>query len=172
MGLTIRSATQEDADAIAGVHVRAWQWAYRGLMPDALLDGLSVAERAPRWHEQLRGDAKQAWVAEEGGRVIGFVSFGATDDFALAPETGEIFALYVEQAVLGRGIGRALFARAVDELRARGHEDAVLWVLDSNLRGRRFYERAGFTADGSSKQSTRAGHTRTEVRYRLRLSGR
>src|SRR4051794_16454973 len=108
MTVTIRSATGEDADAIAGVHVRGWQRGYRGLMPAALLDGLLVAERAPRWREQLGGDAKQAWVAEEGGRVIGFVSFGATDDFALAPETGEIFALYLEEAVIGRGIGRGL----------------------------------------------------------------
>jgi hypothetical protein len=32
----------DDADAIAPVHVRSWQAAYRGFMPDEVLDGLDV----------------------------------------------------------------------------------------------------------------------------------
>ena len=35
-------ATPEDALEVAGVHVRAWQSAYRGLLPDEHLDGLRV----------------------------------------------------------------------------------------------------------------------------------
>jgi len=41
----IRPATPEDARAIAEVHVASWRYAYRGLLPDDVLDRLSVEER-------------------------------------------------------------------------------------------------------------------------------
>ena len=44
--LTIREAAASDARDIAGIHVRGWQWAYRRLLPDAFLAGLSVDLRA------------------------------------------------------------------------------------------------------------------------------
>jgi hypothetical protein len=42
----VRPATPDDADAIASVHVRSWQAAYRGIVPDAMLDALSI-QRGP-----------------------------------------------------------------------------------------------------------------------------
>jgi hypothetical protein len=60
-------------------------------------------------------------------------------------------------------------AAAAGELAAAGFASATLWVLDSNARARRFYELAGWTADGSSKQADVAGATVTEVRYRRAL---
>jgi RimJ/RimL family protein N-acetyltransferase len=42
-------------------------------------------------------------------------------------------------------------------------------VLESNARARRFYDRAGWTADGSAKQEEIAGSPVTEVRYRRPL---
>src|ERR1700761_8473589 len=35
----IRDATVADAAAIAGIHIRAWQAAYRGMLADEILDG-------------------------------------------------------------------------------------------------------------------------------------
>src|SRR5690606_41064361 len=62
---------------------------------------------------------------------------------------GEVTAIYLRQAHWGRGIGRRLFAAVVDRLREAGFEEAILWVLDTNARARRFYEAAGWEADGS-----------------------
>ncbi len=47
--LTVRAASSSDARAIAAVHVRAGQVAYRGLLPDELLDRLSVEDREGSW---------------------------------------------------------------------------------------------------------------------------
>ena len=49
----LRRATVDDAPAIAGVHVRTWQAAYRGLMPQALLDSLTFERRRGWWKGQL-----------------------------------------------------------------------------------------------------------------------
>ncbi|HEU5369692.1 MAG TPA: GNAT family N-acetyltransferase, partial [Ktedonobacterales bacterium] len=85
------------------------------------------------------------------------------------PLTGEVRAIYLAQAAAGKGIGRALFAHAVADLRARGYQRATLWVLESNARARRFYEVAGWRPDGARKTEERPGALLREVRYAIAL---
>ncbi len=49
MRMLLRPAEPADAMAVARVHVRSWQAAYRGLLPDAYLDGLRPEDRAARY---------------------------------------------------------------------------------------------------------------------------
>jgi len=69
----------------------------------------------------------------------------------------------------GKGLGRALLEAATTKLRDLGYADAVLWVLDGNTRARRFYEAAGWYADGTAKREDVGGVVVTEVRYRREL---
>lgn len=157
----VRLALPTDADAIASIHVRAWQAAFRGLVPDSLLDHLAVEHRALAWRGLLLRAEATTWVVERGGRVLGFASAAAVGDPALGG-AGELKALYVEPAELGTGLGHALLERALDGLRAAGHRSAVLWVLPGNERAIAFYERAGFERDGR-EQEIRAEHARLPV---------
>jgi len=172
MSVTIRAATQDDARAIAEIHVAGWRHAYRGQMPDALLASLSVDERAAKWRGWIGAPddpAQRTAVAVlEDGRVTGFVNCGPARAMEPAAGTAEIYAIYVDPARIGSGVGRALFEWAVGDLRVRGFVDVVLWVLDTNERARRFYEAAGMTADGGTKRATFGGVELTEVRYRWR----
>lgn len=78
-------------------------------------------------------------------------------------------ALYLAPESVGQGIGRALFAHAVEDLRQRGYTEAILWVLRNNQRARTFYEAAGWTPDGVSKTEERPGALLDEVRYHKSL---
>jgi hypothetical protein len=51
--MSIRSAVPQDATRIAEVHVASWRVAYRGLMPDNLLQQLDAESRANVWRELL-----------------------------------------------------------------------------------------------------------------------
>ena len=44
--MLLRPAEPQDAMGVARVHVRSWQAGYRGLLPDAYLDGLRAEDRA------------------------------------------------------------------------------------------------------------------------------
>jgi GNAT superfamily N-acetyltransferase len=149
-----RDATVADARAIAEVHVAAWRWVYRGLMPDTLLDALSIDEREAMWREGLSDPKPEpGWgclVAEEDGVVVGFVGFGPPDEPAEPAGAGEVFAIYLDPEIVGTGVGRELFAVACGRLREAGYEQAFLWVLATNERARRFYERAGWVWDGTT----------------------
>lgn len=83
--------------------------------------------------------------------------------------TAEVYAIYLAQEIAGKGIGRVLFTHAVEDLRQRGFKGAILWVLESNQRARRFYEAAGWKPDGTSKTEERPGALLKEVRYHLAL---
>lgn len=172
MSATIRPATAADARAIAQIHVAGWRHAYAGQMPDALLASLSVDEREAQWRHWIdtpRTPEQRTWVATlDAGDVTAFANTGP--ERAKEPSAGvaEIYAIYVDPARIGSGLGRALFESAVDDLRTRGFVDVVLWVLDTNARARRFYEAAGMAADGGRKLATFGGVELTEVRYRWR----
>lgn len=54
-------------------------------------------------------------------------------------------------------------------IRNAGYDTAVLWVLRENANARTFYERSGWTFDGTEKNETIQGQPVTEVRYRKAL---
>ena len=169
--MRIRPARPEDAPAIAGVHVRAWQAAYRDLLPDDALAALSIEDRAERWRSWLHEPAPggRVWVAEEDHRVVGFSSTGPTRDPTAPRGTAEVFTIYLEPDVVATGRGRELFAHAVDDLRESGYISAELWVLSANDRARRFYERAGWRTDGEERVESMYEIELRETRYRIEL---
>jgi ribosomal protein S18 acetylase RimI-like enzyme len=150
----VRDATLADARAIAEVHVRSWQAAYRGLLPDDLLESLSAPDREAMWRMSLARPApgNGCLVAEEEGDVIGFAAFGPArkDHIAAPPDAGEVYAIYLAPERFGRGVGRTLLSLATDRLREAGFRSAVLWVLEANERARGFYELMGWRVDGAT----------------------
>ena len=173
LGVAIRRAEESEARAIAELHIRAWQWAYRGHIPDGVLDRLpeGLERRTEQWRQILAKRAEQrVWVAETEGRIVGFAHTRHPDPGPdLGGNAAEIGAIYLEAEWAGKGVGRALFSQAVEDLRMRGYEMCFLWVLESNARARRFYERAGFAPDGAAKVELRKDFELREIRYRRAL---
>ena len=171
MSITIRAATPGDADAIGAVHVESWRWAYRPQLPDDLLDGLDPAERAAEWRRILESGEIDVIVADDEGRLVGFASAATSRDDDALPGTGEVLTVYVVEDAVGTGAGRALLVGAQGLLRARGHTRATLWVLESNERARRFYERNGWRWDGSRGTHQVQCANMPVVRYAIDLRG-
>lgn len=165
----MRPAVAEDADAIARVHVSAWQRAYDGLLPDDLLAAQSVAVRTRAWRRHLTEPQDAlTWVAGDAGEPVrGFVTIGPSRDGDVPAAVGELYVLYVHPASWDGGWGSRLMDVATEALERRYDGVATLWVLDANERARRFYEKRGWRTDGTVKQETRAAVVLQEVRYRL-----
>src|SRR5438309_55708 len=90
---SLRLATAADAPHIARLQVRAWQMAYRGLLPDALLTRLSVERREHAWRHWNDGHPlRRIWVAEQPRAIVGFVATGPTRDDDAPAATGEVYA--------------------------------------------------------------------------------
>lgn len=167
--ISVRRAIPADAHDAARVHIRSWQWAYRGLLAQDYLDGLDPATWAARYTFGRKGiGLPSTQVALDGATVCGLVTTGLCRDDDLS-NFGELMAIYVDPAHLRRGIGRLLMAAARTRLRRVGVTAAALWVLDGNAHARRFYERDGWRCDGTHRSSTYGNVPVDEVRYRCPL---
>jgi ribosomal protein S18 acetylase RimI-like enzyme len=163
----VRPGTPEDAAAIARVQDRGWRVAYAHVFPPEALAALAID--AGRWRARLTAPPHgwATFVADGDGGVAGFVAVGPSrDDDAV----GEVYAIYVDPDRWGDGVGRALLERGVEALTTRGFREATLWVLEDNPRARRFYEAAGWAADGARKHEPYLGVDVAEVRYRRSLA--
>ena len=168
----IRSATPDDAERLASIHVEAWRSAYRGQMPDAYLDALSVQDRVDVWRRLLADTTASIaiLVLVDGEQPIGFAYCTAQRTEPAGDLTGELASMYVDPPSWRRGGGRLLTAAAIEWFTTMACRDATLWVLETNTGPRRFYEALGWKRDGSRKPIELGGRDLVEVRYRLVLS--
>lgn len=166
---SVRAARGSDAEGIAAVHVDSWRAAYRGLVPDELLDRLSVKEREAKWRELLAVGSGLVLVAEVDGLIGGFCSAELPSrDQDTGPHVAELSAVYVAPELWRRGVGTALVRAAADELCSRDYSEATLWVFAANSAGRAFYSALGWQFDGTEDFHERSG--RSTVRLRAELT--
>jgi ribosomal protein S18 acetylase RimI-like enzyme len=150
---------------IRSIRIRGWQVAYRHIFDPVELDRIE-----PNWarfqYELDRPPAgRTTFVAELEDLVVGFSLVGPSRD---ERGVGELYAIYVDPDTWSRGAGQGLIGRAETRL-AEDYEEATLWVLEANDRARSFYERAGWTPDGTRGFFERPGFAAPEVRYRKPL---
>jgi GNAT superfamily N-acetyltransferase len=116
--------------------VSSWQAAYRGIVPDTLLDSLSVEAWTGLWQERLsRADQTINLVSVFAESVIGLITAGpARDPDCDLLRTQEVYAIYLSSEYWGHGHGTELYLAAEDRMRQSGALDAILWVLRDNVR--------------------------------------
>jgi ribosomal protein S18 acetylase RimI-like enzyme len=168
--VTIRAAVPADARAIARVHVETWRSAYAGMLPDAVVIGMSVDREAAAWRRNLGrlggrdsvlvAAAEASHDAGSRGEVVGFATCGAA---GWPSPAGEVQMLYVLPDWQDRGIGCALLRACFQKLTACGFAQALVWVLADNP-SRFFYEAQGGRQAGE-REETLWGVRLREIAY-------
>jgi phosphinothricin acetyltransferase len=139
MAVVIRIAGAADAAAIAAIYrpyVEQSHFTFEEAPPDS-------AEIAGRLSNPLH-----PWlVAEEAGRLVGFVSTAPMRNRAAyrwSVETG----IYLPPEAQGRGIGRQLLAAHLDLLERQGFVTAIAGIALPNDASVALHEKLGFTLSG------------------------
>jgi ribosomal protein S18 acetylase RimI-like enzyme len=148
----VRRMSSEDLEDA----VEVWRAAKtaRGAPPDA--------SRSARVREKLLASDASAMVALD-PQVVGMALAepGRRGDGQLNPELLHISMVFVHPAAQGRGVGRSLLLRLLDEATAHGYRRASVWTCLDNAPARRLYASVGMAATGDAL----AGRTQ----YRIRL---
>ncbi len=142
--IQIRPAVIADAGGIATVHVASWQTTYRGILPDDLLDRLSVEQRQRQWERILETNepAYGVFVAvTDDDRIVGFAGGGPTRE-SDTDYAGELYSVYLLQTAQRTGTGRRLVGAVARHLVHHGLNSMLLWVATENP-ARLFYEALG-----------------------------
>lgn len=165
--VSVRVAWADDAEAIAGVQVRAWPQLYGDLLPADALPS-DPAPLAAQWHQSLSkpGDARnRVLVALERNRVVGFAVTAPAADPDTDPVTdGELADLTVLPDCRSQGHGSRLLQAAVDTLVADRFTRAVTWVRADDDVLRRFLTDAGWAPDSAHRELDLDGSGATTVR--------
>ncbi|WP_293780592.1 GNAT family N-acetyltransferase [uncultured Oxalicibacterium sp.] len=164
--ITFRRATPDDAAAIAALRVDSWRTTYRGVMPEAYLDGMKTEDSVGMWSQVLQADVPSiaVFVAMADDELVGFAS-----GMLLMPPKHEIdaelTAIYLKPIAQRGGVGRRLLALVAEAMQQQGAHGLLVWVIADNKPARQFYEELGgallveqpFTWDGLDLMETGYG---------------
>jgi len=148
---TIRRAGPADADTLAALGARTFVETFAHLYdPDDLRLFLAEAYDVARTRADLADPAKASWLVEADGQAIGYASVGpcGLPHPDVTPACGELKRIYFLKDRQGGGLGKALFAEALDWLQSGGPRTIWIGVWSENFGAQRFYERQGFEKVG------------------------
>lgn len=144
--LDFRAATADDAPRIAALVVAGFA-TYRSFAPPGWNPPPLERETA-NVAGYLAKPGTWCRVAFDGSELAGHVGFLAMKDCRLpidAPGTAHFWQLFAREDWWGSGLATALHAAAVQAAAERGDTALRLHTPAAHARGRRFYEREGWT---------------------------
>lgn len=151
MTTAIRPLAESDIDAVVDLSLRAWAPvfdSFRAALGEAIFGHLYPdwsALQASAVERVCRDEAMPTWVADQGGRAVGFVAV-VHDRQEDEPGSSEIEMIAVDPDHQRRGIAADLIAFAVDRMREHGTRLAVIGTGGDpgHAPARAAYEQAGF----------------------------
>ena len=168
--IQVRFATQQDAPAVAALHVSACRAAYAGQVPDAHWDATPMPKRVSFWKEAIEYGEPQVVVATLGSEIVGFVGFDRSRDPKSKNTTGELWALYVDPDHIGKGVGLALWDAAREGLQDEDCTDVTVWVPLASIKALAFFDAAGFKREMNTARTVPLGGVRVEeIRFKRSL---
>ncbi|MTH46003.1 GNAT family N-acetyltransferase [Intestinirhabdus alba] len=144
--MTIRFAGKEDCAAIAEIYNHAVLHT-AAIWNDETVD----VDNRIAWYEARQLAGYPVLVSEENGTVTGYASFGDWRSFDGFRHTVE-HSVYVHPDHLGKGLGRALLGRLIEEARACGKHVMVAGIESQNRASLRLHTALGFSITAQMPQ--------------------
>jgi GNAT superfamily N-acetyltransferase len=148
MGLTLRPATIEDVPEMA----RSVHEGFGGYREFAPVGWEPPSRAVEEQRTRERFVAPDVWVVvavDARGEQAGHVSL--LDDAEAPGVSAYLWQLFVRPPQWGTGLAVRLHGAFLEAARSRGYEQARLRTPAGQLRARRFYEREGWSTDGSAE---------------------
>lgn len=158
--VTRKINSSDSREEISNVYEQSWKYAYNGVIPQDYLDSIPSGQWCgvidnPNWYTLVMLDGK---------KIIGTASY-CKSRFEDYKDWGEIISIYFLPEYMGKGYGKCLLEKVVEELIAMGFKKIFLWVLEDNHRARHFYEKFGFKNSGEYMDNVIGGKQLRELQY-------
>jgi len=151
MNLQIRPLNNSDINDLVELSLLAWEPVFTA-WEQILGPKLYPIAIYPDWRKSQKDVVEKGcsnenfttWVAEQGGKVVGFVAYELNDNNKI----GEVQLLAVHPEYQNHGIGTELNNFALEKLKEAGMKLAVVGTGgdEGHAPARKSYEKAGYTA--------------------------
>lgn len=161
--MEIRYANESDSRfEISDIYEKSWKAAYKDIIPDAFLNSIPRGE----WASNFQQSGFSDFVLIDNGKYIGTACICKSrwEKFA---DYGEIVSIYLLPEYFSKGYGKLLMDACVENLHKRNYDKILLWVLEDNIRARKFYEKNGFNCTDELQVNEICGKEIREVMYVL-----
>jgi L-amino acid N-acyltransferase YncA len=136
--MRIREATESDLSSI----VKLYNDSISGGVASTNTNPVSL-ERSMGWFRQHRSSGKPLWVAEDDGKVVGWLSIRPFFRRPAYDATAKVM-VYVDPGSRGKGVGTKLMRNAITCGQSAGLETFVCYLLQENQPAKEFLEASGF----------------------------
>lgn len=134
MEIYIREANITDVQAIAKVHVDAWNSTYKNIVPEEYLKSKTCKGQEEKWLKRIfENDATDEFLyvaVTENDDIIGFACGSAQNDDIKFK--GTIAAIYVLKDFQRKGVGKKLIKTILERLDKNGIENLIIWAFAEN----------------------------------------
>lgn len=146
--------TPEEFAEISLIHALGWRTTYPDAVPaDYMAEVITDDRWIPILQDDYRGGKNKAILMYHNDQPVCCARFGSVnrgssqwEDYA---NWGEVLSFYTHPSHTGEGYGSVLMNKVLQSLKDDGFDHCYVLVLDENHGARRFYQRCGFSWDGT-----------------------
>ncbi|KAJ3020887.1 hypothetical protein HKX48_009569 [Thoreauomyces humboldtii] len=147
---TIRKAQPSDVKLLSSIGWKTYVQTFGPHNTQANMEAYRGAFSEPKLSAEIANPESIFWLAFVGDDAVGYakVNFGSAQTENRHENEGEVERLYADTSVHGKGVGKMLFATALQEIRNRKKTAVWLGVWEHNERAKAFYLKNGFERVG------------------------
>lgn len=150
----------DDKNAISHVYEESWKSAYKDIIPQYYLENIKNGQ----WVKSLDNPEWHSLIMLDNNKIVGTSAY-CKSRFDEMKNFGEIISIYLLPEYFGKGYGYNLLQASIKGLTQMGYVDIFLWVLEDNIRARRFYEKYGFKVNNRYLDINIGGKALREMQY-------
>ena len=150
MNINIRLAVPADAPAMAEIHARSWEAAYKDIIPMEYIKAKN-ATRPALWQRIITDENTTEYVIQADGKTVGLMGVAPPRDDDIGDDCYELHGIYLHPDFYRQGIGTQALEFAFSKARTLGKTVMTVWVFAENTNTVKFYEKCDFAPDGKTK---------------------
>ena len=134
MDYKIEKLNIENVEYYARVNALAWKQSYKGIVNDDFLELINTEPEIQKTIANLKeglNDSSRRFLIKYNDEYVGLIRVRKTK-YDKYSECGELGALYLLDSVKGKGLGKILFNKAINELKNMNYNKMILGCLSEN----------------------------------------
>ena len=151
--ISFRNAVPGDERILAQIQTESWKTAFADILSPEELQRCTVMENAVQMYHSVLQQKACSLAIEYVSEQPHCIAAWGNNRCDLEESVGELICIHSMPKNWAKGYGSTMMKYVLTQLQQEGYESAILWVFESNIRARKFYEKHGFKLTEQKRQT-------------------